>query len=184
MKVLPSSSLDRETEQADDVKFESKKKSFPSMVHLEVGASTNTPSKALFSSMVHDGLRPLGERGEPDYGNVNRYTTEGFEHPLPPYRQDESMLARQKKTQLNRMGKPLAESYYRFDERSYPRDCFQPAWTDHQFPTCNAFHEMMIETSEPDWDVEYLSYGAFRDIVPFFFRRKIPGMNSFGNEFD
>jgi serine/threonine protein kinase len=57
------------------------------------------------------------------------------------------------------------EYYYRFDERTYPRDCMLPSWTDAQYPTCNTFHEFQLDRMVDS--VSFLGQGYYRDSFLF-----------------
>jgi hypothetical protein len=80
---------------------------------------------------------------------------------------DDKRLREEKSALLLEMDEYLDEYFYRFDERTYPRDCIRPSWTDRQYPNCNAFHEITLDMVDCPLNVSYLGHGFYRDSFLF-----------------
>jgi len=139
---------------------------FPMTVHLGGVPSFPARRKSLFWSTEQDKLSSPIFVGAPDYSGLN-YPRNFGRLFLLSSEEDETQLLREKTKQLKQMDQDMDDYYYQFDERTYPRECVRPAWTDLQFPTCNSFHEVRLETTQSDWNVKYLSHGHFRDTFLF-----------------
>jgi hypothetical protein len=80
---------------------------------------------------------------------------------------DENRLWKEKSALFLEMDDYLDEYFYRFDERTYPRDCIRPSWTDRQYPNCNTFHELTLNMVDHPFNVSYLGNGYYRDSFLF-----------------
>jgi hypothetical protein len=81
---------------------------------------------------------------------------------------DETKLRRYKRDLWSDMDDPdMDEYYYRFEERTYPKECISLSWTDQQYPNCNTFHEIALDTIQDPYEISYLGQGHYRDSFLF-----------------
>jgi len=129
-----------------------------------------------WSPQFHGPLPPIGDVGRPKYNGLELWRGgrrddnkkgAALERTLLSYDEDETIWHSEKKQQLRTMDqRSVSQKWERFEERDYTSqdECVRPAWTDLQFPVCNAFHELQTETvMRNDWRVRYLAHGYYRD---------------------
>ena len=130
-----------------------------------------------WSPQFHGPLPPIGDVGRPKYNDLELWKRRDDDQnnkgacvrsrTLLSYDQDEKIWRTEKEQQLRAMDqRSVSPKWERFEERDYTSqdECVRPAWTDLQFPVCNAFHELQTETVvQNDWRVRYLASGYYRD---------------------
>jgi hypothetical protein len=128
---------------------------------------------------VLDPLLPALSREDdtPDFGSLDIFngvstdTDDGslFERIIAS--DDERRLRHERKHMFREMDdEDVDEYYYRFDERTYPRDCMLPSWTDEQYPNCNTFHEFQLDRMVESTNTvvsTFLGQGFYRDSFLF-----------------
>jgi hypothetical protein len=76
---------------------------------------------------------------------------------------DDERLSEERDALLAGMDHDLDETHYRFDEKTYPRNCIRPAWSDGSFPNCNLFHEIPLNDVGSAFNITFLGHGHYRD---------------------